>query len=97
LSTFLYFVHRFELPLESYSSRSTGTIEKPAQGLRFTGMDVSIAVTVSDAQAVKRASSLRPKEILEKYCPVSASLNCPIRLALEIIPGADQQRESSQA
>ena len=37
LSTFLYFAYRFEFPFESYSSRSTGTIEKTSQGLRFTG------------------------------------------------------------
>jgi organic hydroperoxide reductase OsmC/OhrA len=97
LSTFLYFAHRFELPFESYSSRSTGTIEKTSQGLRFTGIDVSIAVTVSDDEAVERASSLRLKERLEKYCPVSASLNCPVRLALEMIPRADQQGEGTQA
>jgi len=84
LSTFLYFAYRFELPFESYSSRSTGTIEKTSQGLRFTGMDVSIAVTVPDDEAVERASSLRLKEKLEKYCPVSASLNCPVRLALQV-------------
>lgn len=95
LSTFLYFAYRFKLSFESYSSRSTGTIEKTSQGLRFTGMDVSIAVTVSNGEAVERASSLRLKEKLEKYCPVSASLNCPVRLALEMIQRAEQAGDSS--
>jgi hypothetical protein len=34
---------------------------------------------------------------LEKYCPVSSSLNCPVRLVIEMIPGADQQSEGTQA
>jgi organic hydroperoxide reductase OsmC/OhrA len=97
LSTFLYFAHRFGLAFGSYSSTSTGTIEKTSEGLRFTGIDVSIAVTVSDDEAVERASSLRLKEKLEKYCPVSSSLNCPVRLVLEMIPGADQQGEGTRA
>jgi len=84
LSTFLYFAYRFELVFESYSSTSTGTMEKTSQGLRFTGIDVLIAVTVSDDEAAKKASSLRLKEKMEKYCPVSASLDCPVRLVLEM-------------
>jgi organic hydroperoxide reductase OsmC/OhrA len=48
LSTFLYFAYRLDLSFESYSSHSMGTIEKTSHGLRFTGVDVSIAVTVSD-------------------------------------------------
>jgi len=97
LSTFLYFAHRFRLAFGAYTSTSTGTIEKTSEGLRFTGIDVSIAVTVSGDEAVERASSLRLKEKLEKYCPVSSSLNCPVRLVLEMIPGADQQGEGTQA
>ena len=89
--------YRFELAFQSYSSTSTGTMEKTSQGLRFTGIDVSIAVTVSDDEALERASSLRLKEKLEEYCPVSSSLNCPVRLVLEMIPGADQQRKGTQA
>ena len=90
LSTFLYFAHRFRLAFGAYSSTSTGTIEKTSEGLRFTGIDVSIAVTVSDDEAVERASSPRLKEKLEKYCPVSASLNCPVRLALEMTRKAEE-------
>jgi organic hydroperoxide reductase OsmC/OhrA len=84
LSTCLNIAHRFELSLDSYSSTSTGRMEKTSEGLRFTGLDVRISVTVPDDEAAAKASSLRLKEKLEKYCPVSASLNCPVRLLLEI-------------
>jgi len=84
LSTFLHFAERFELPFSSYSSASKGTVEKTPQGLRFTGIDVSISVSVPSQKAVKKAAALRLKEKLEKYCPVSASLGCPVRLALEV-------------
>lgn len=66
LSTFLYFVHRFELVFGAYSSKSTGTMEKTSRGLRFTSIDVSITVTVPDANVAKKASALRLKEKLEK-------------------------------
>ena len=84
LSTFLYFAYRFDLAFGSYSSTSTGTMEQTPQGLRCTGIDALIAVTVSDDETAKRASSLRLKEKMEKYCPVSASLDCPVRLVLEM-------------
>ncbi len=96
LSTFLYFAYRFELAFESYLSKSSGRMEKTSGGLRFTGIDVLIAVTMSDDEAAKKASSLRLKEKMEKYCPVSTSLNCPVRLVLEIVRRAEQQGEGKQ-
>ena len=91
LSTFLYFADRFNIAFESYSSTSTGTMEKTAQGLRFTGIDVSIALIISDGDVAKNASALGLKEKLEKYCPVSTSLNCPVRLVLEVTQRIEQQ------
>jgi organic hydroperoxide reductase OsmC/OhrA len=84
LSTFLYFAERFELPFSSYSSASRGTVEKTPEGLRFTGVDVSISIGVPDGKAAGKAAALRLKEKLEKYCPVSASLGCPVRLAFGV-------------
>jgi organic hydroperoxide reductase OsmC/OhrA len=84
LSTFLYFANRFQIPINSYSSTATGVLDKTPVGLRFTGIDVSIALAVPDEETVEKASSLRLKEKLEKYCPVSASLACPVRLTLHI-------------
>jgi len=97
LSTFLYFADRFEIPFDSCSSTSTGTLDKTPAGLRFTGIDVSIAVTVPDEGTVNKASSLRLKEKLEKYCPVSASLNCPVRLGLDIVPLSPEQSASGRS
>jgi organic hydroperoxide reductase OsmC/OhrA len=91
LSTFLYFTDRFKIALESYSSTATGRMEKTAEGFRFTGVDVSIAVVVPDGDTARKASSLRLNEKLEKYCPVSTSLNCPVRLVLEVTQGDRQQ------
>jgi organic hydroperoxide reductase OsmC/OhrA len=84
LSTFLYFAERFELAFSSYSSTSRGTVEKTPEGLRFTGIDVSIAVTVPSEKAARKAAALRMEEKLEKYCPVSTSLGCPVRLAFGV-------------
>ena len=92
MSTFLYFAERFSIPIEGYSSTSRGTIGKTADGLRFTGLDVAIRVTIADGAARERAASLRLQEKLEKYCPVSAALNCPVRLDLSILPPTGSER-----
>ncbi len=84
LSTFFYFARRFELAVQSCTSSAAGKLEKTAAGLRFTGIDVSIEVVVSDKEAAEKADSLRLKDKLEKYCPVSASLDCPVRLELAV-------------
>jgi organic hydroperoxide reductase OsmC/OhrA len=84
MSTFLYFAERFDVPIKTYSSTSQGTISKTADGLRFTGVEVAIRATVGDEAAREKAAALRLQEKLEKYCPVSAALNCPVRLELTI-------------
>jgi len=84
MSTFLYFAERFNVALEGYSSTSRGSLEKTRDSLRFTGIEVAIRVTVADEVAREKVAALRLKEMLEKYCPVSASLKCPVRLELSI-------------
>ncbi len=87
LSTFLYFAQRFNLLFDSYACGTRGTMEKTPQGLRFTRVDVSISITVPDAETAGKVAELRIREKMEKYCPVSASLACPVRIALEAAPG----------
>lgn len=84
MSTFLYFANRFNVAVEAYASTARGSLNKTPEGLRFTDFEVAIRVTVPDESARETAASLRLKEKLEKYCPVSASLNCPVRLDLSI-------------
>ncbi|MGC9454034.1 MAG: OsmC family protein [Phycisphaerae bacterium] len=84
MSTFLYFVERFGLSLSSYASESKGVLEKTREGLRFSAVEVNVEVAWEDDESLRKAESLRMKEKLEKYCPVSASLNCPVVLELEM-------------
>ncbi len=88
MSTFLYFADRFDVPLEAYSSAATGRMEKTPGGLRFTSIDVTIQATVPDEEAQQRAAPLRLREKIEKYCPVSTALNCPVRITLDLHAGA---------
>jgi len=90
MSTFLYFAERFGVPIQAYTSAISGSLNKTPDGLRFTGVEVAIRVTVPDAGAEQKAASLGLKEKLERYCPVSASLNCPVRLELDIGTGSGQ-------
>jgi len=84
MSTFLYFADRFSLSLTAYSSTAKGILGKTADGLRFTGMEVRIEVAWGDDESLAKADSLGLEEKLEKYCPVSASLNCPVSIQIEM-------------
>jgi len=84
LSTLLYFADRFHLALADYSSRSKGVLGKTPEGLRFSGVEVRIDVIWKDKESLEKAASLRLKEKLEKYCPVSASLKCLVSLQMEM-------------
>ena len=82
MTTFLYFVELVGIRLVSYDSNGTGTMEKTPDGLRFTAMDVAIVVKVESESDRQKAIGLKKK--LEKYCPVSASLNFGVMLGLDV-------------
>ncbi len=84
MSTFLYFAERFGLSLAAYSSRSRGVLAKTPEGLRFSGVEVRIDVAWDNGESLAKARSLRLREKLERYCPVSASLSCPVSLQLDM-------------
>jgi len=84
MSTFLYFADRFHLSLIAYSSTCKGIVNKTAEGLRFSGVEVRIEVAWEDDESLEKADSLRLREKLEKYCPVSASLSCPVSIQMTI-------------
>ena len=84
MSTFLYFAERFDLSLSAYSSASKGILDKTAQGLRFAGVEVRIEVAWEDDESLRKAASFRLKEKMEKYCPVSTSLNCPVSIQMNM-------------
>ena len=84
MSTCLYFAERFHLSLAAYSSRAKGILEKTAGGLRFSGVEVRIEVAWEEDESLEKAGSLHLKEKLEKYCPVSTALNCPISVQMEM-------------
>jgi organic hydroperoxide reductase OsmC/OhrA len=88
MSTFLFFAERAQITLRAYESSTSGRMEKTPNGLRFTALDVHIRVSVGSPAEVERAEQLRGK--LEKYCPISNSLNCPVSLELVATAGGDQ-------
>ncbi len=98
MSTFLYFAERFSLALAGYSSRAKAVLEKTAAGLRFSGVEVRINVVWADAESLEKAGSLELKEKLAKYCPVSASLNCPLSVQMEFRkPASDNTNDRGNA
>jgi len=95
MTTFLYFVELLGIRLVSYGSNGTGTMEKTPDGLRFTAMDVAIVAKVESESDYQKALGLKMK--LEKYCPVSTSLNFGVMLGLEVsIAGPQQASPANQ-
>ena len=84
MSTFLYFAERFDLTPAAYSSRAKVVLEKTSAGLRISGVEVCIDVVWADAGSLEKATSLQLKEKLDKYCPISASLNCPLSVQMKL-------------
>lgn len=84
MSTFLYFAEKLKVHLQDFSSTAKAVMEMTQEGLRFTGIDVHIDAVVADGQSREKLASARIKEKLERYCPVSAVIKCPIGLAIDI-------------
>ncbi len=81
LLTTLYFVQRQQIGLRRWSSRAVGTMEKGPSGLRFTKIEVEIKSAVgSEADVEKLTHALH---LAEKYCPLSAAVNFPVKVSLE--------------
>lgn len=81
MSTFLFFAEKSAIKMHSYKSTTVGRMDKTPDGLRFTAMDVSITVNVDTNADMAKATRLQSK--LEKYCPISSSLHCPVTLNLK--------------
>ena len=86
MNTFLFFAEMLRIGIHSYRSIASGHMEKTPDGLRFTAIDVVIFAGVKDGEGMQKAKKLQSK--LEKYCPISTSLRCPVRLDFKITLGS---------
>lgn len=78
MMTTLNVAQRQKLELKGYASKATGRMEKTAEGLRFSGVEVAIEVTVSDPALADKA--VKTVQIAEKYCPVSNGVKFPVHV-----------------
>ncbi len=81
LLTALYFVQRHQIGLKSWTSRAVGTMEKGANGLRFTRIEVRITARVATEADVPRMREA--VQLAETYCPLSAAVNFPVEFSLD--------------
>ena len=86
MGTFLYFTEKLKVNMQSYGSTAKGIMNMTPAGLRFTQIDVHINAKTDDEQSHEKLISINMKEKIEKYCPVSAAVSCPINLTINIIP-----------
>jgi organic hydroperoxide reductase OsmC/OhrA len=82
MSTFLFFAEKSAISVRSYDSKAVGRMDKTPDGLRFTAIDINITVGVGAESDLEKATRLQSK--LEKYCPISTSLRCPVTLHLNV-------------
>lgn len=95
--TLMYFTEQAGVEMLAYSGSSKGTLEKTAQGLRFTFVQAKATVTVPDEEAAEKVRRFAAKA--EKHCLVSASLACPVRYEVEanVADSASRRQERSPA
>jgi len=82
MTSTLFFAERAKIKMLSYASLATGSMEKTAQGLVITKVAVRVEISLESpdqADAMRKAV-----EQAEKTCPISNSLNCPVKLTLQI-------------
>jgi len=85
LLTALFFVDKLKISLLAYQSRATGKLERTPNGLRFQGIDLVLTARVASAEDAEKMRTAAEKA--EKYCPVSAAVNCPITLQTSVSVG----------
>ncbi|MCD6377579.1 MAG: OsmC family protein [Planctomycetes bacterium] len=86
MGTFLYFTEKLKVNIQSYASTAKGIMNMTPAGLRFTQIDVYINAKTDNEQSHEKLISINMKEKIEKYCPVSAAVSCPINLTINITP-----------
>ena len=79
LLTALSVLNRQKIPLKAYESKAEGRMEKTPEGLRFTGIDITIRLTTAPEDTEKARKAIA---IAEKYCPVSNAVKCPVRVSV---------------
>jgi organic hydroperoxide reductase OsmC/OhrA len=83
LLTALYFVGKLKIRLNAYRSRAEGTMAKTPNGLRFTGMTVTVTATLASPDDVPKMQQAIAQA--EKFCPVSNAVNYPVKVVLETV------------
>lgn len=78
LMTFLYFIKRQQVRLRRYSSHAETRLEKTREGLRFSGITLTLEIAV--ANPAEADNAVHAVDLAEKYCPVSHALNFPVQI-----------------
>jgi len=83
LLTLMFYTEKAGIEMTGYESASRGTLEKTAQGMRFTFVSCKATATVTGDEAAAQVRELGEK--VEKRCLVSASLTCPVSYELDVV------------
>lgn len=82
LMTTLSVVKKQRISLKSYRSEAAGKMEKTPEGLRITGLVIRVTAAVGAPEEVEKFQ--RAVGIAERYCPVSAAVNFPVHVEVQV-------------
>lgn len=80
-TTFEAFAGRARLPVLAYSSRVEGTLDKTAQGLAFTSIEISVDLVVEEDEVARGEELLRKAK---EHCIVANALKTAVRLIVSV-------------
>lgn len=85
-NTFFFFAEKTRLDVKSYRSTSDAALEPaPGGGFRFKEIVIKPVIEVS-AESADRANQMIDRA--HRYCLVSRSMSCPVRVEPDITPGS---------
>ncbi len=88
-STLRFFLRKRKVPVEAFSVRGRGVMEKTSEGLRFTSFEVTMRLRVREGKRPSGEELDTLKELVEKYCPVSAAVTPRAAVVLELESAPD--------
>lgn len=83
MTSTLFFTKRSKIEMESYQSQAVAVMEKTPAGLAITSVRVLVSVRLKDSS--QSEAMQKAVEMAEKNCPISASLNCSVKIELSIL------------
>jgi len=82
LTTFLWFVQKYQIPLSSYSSKAKGIVQLVGGVFQFTTINIDIEIEVTSKESLGDIDSLTKK--VKRACLISNSITTQVDITIEL-------------